>query len=334
MSILKFRLTTGDIFEFNYYGYSQYIEALEPEEDIIIDLFEPFTKEDFETAIPDYLKYVEFRKLIHLIETNYKLWQNLDHSLFLSKLTDLPSFNLDFPVLEWLIIKLSKEEKYFLKQIDDYTNKNKFLYESDKIPYDMDSIFLYFIDSSTFNYKFKNACLKSHFKVMDFLYQSGKVNLHFHDDMFFTLSCSINNYFSMRWLYYKSEGKINIHLDNQYIIKTACCIGNLEMVKWLFSLEPIESFDLNNISNNSFEMACSSGNLELVEYLYTQINPKLDVHRKEYLAFRIAIERKQLNIAQWILSNFPIEPGILETIKSEFSSYRLTPEFKTWLSSI
>jgi len=89
--ILKFRLQDGHIFEFKYSKYSEFIDNLEPEPGIIIDVLEPFTLEDFETAQIEYNKYVVFKEALEDIITTRKLW-------FKEELRELVKYDLNNPV--------------------------------------------------------------------------------------------------------------------------------------------------------------------------------------------------------------------------------------------
>jgi len=115
---LKFRLQDGHIFDFEYTKYSDFIDNLEPEPGIIIDVLEPFTLEDFEISRVKYQKYSVYREYLDYIETHPK-------SYSLEKLIELSKYDLNNPVLEWLMIRETSEDKEIKKVILEYLEKIK-----------------------------------------------------------------------------------------------------------------------------------------------------------------------------------------------------------------
>ncbi len=163
---LKFRLYNGVIFDFKYSKYSEFIDNLEPEPGVIIDVLEPFTLEDFETAQIEYNKYVFFKVSLEDIITMRKLWSK-------EELKELSKYDLDNPVLEWLMIRETREDK----EIKEKLSLDSFeIYQIKS-----DSIILYNLIKKSYlknQDKFINACREGHLEVAQWLWSLGG----FHKD--------------------------------------------------------------------------------------------------------------------------------------------------------
>ena len=216
---LKFRLQNGHIYDFEYSKYSEFIDNLEPESGVIIDVLEPFTLEDFETAQIEYNKYVIFKEALEDIIKNKKLWSK-------EELKEFSKYDLENPVLEWLMIKETRKDKEI---------KEKLSLDSLKIDQvDKDIIILYYLVDKTNQNKFCWACEKGHLKVAQWLYSLGGVNIHSEDEKAFRVACK-NGHLEVAQLLY-SLGGVNIHIMDESAFRLACKEGHLEIALWLYSL--------------------------------------------------------------------------------------------------
>ena len=198
---LKFRLQDGHIYDFEYSKYSDFIDNLEPEPGVIIDVLEPFTLEDFETAQIEYNKYVFFKESLEDIITMRKLWSK-------EELKELSKYDLNNLVLEWLMIRETREDK----EIKEKLSLDSFHIREIK----SDNIILYYIVDETNQIKFKWACYNGHLKSAQWLYSIGYVNIH--SGAFFW-ACIFGHLKVAQWLW--SLGgfhKKNINSTHQPII--------------------------------------------------------------------------------------------------------------------
>ena len=277
---LKFRLQNGHIYDFEYSKYSDFIDNLEPEPGVIIDVLEPFTLEDFETAQIEYNKYVVYKEALEDIITKRKLWSK-------EELRELSKYDLDNPVLEWLMIKNTREEKKI---------KEKLSLESFQIKnLDSDNIILYYLINKTNEYKFSWACKKVHLEVAQWLYSLGDVNIHIQYEDAFRWACSNGHLEVAQWLY--SLGEVNIHIMDEYAFKMACLNGHLEVAQWLYSLGGV-NIHINN--ELAFRLACYMGHLEVAQWLYSIGD--VNIHIKNEDAFRYTCYNGHLEVVQWIFS--------------------------------
>jgi len=247
--ILKFRLTDNNIFEFKYSKYSEFIDNLEPEPSVIIDVLEPFTLEDFETAYREYNKYVAFKEALEDIITIRKLWSK-------TELKELVKYDLNNPVLEWLMIRETRDDKEI---------KEKLSLDSFEIfQIKSDSIILYYLVNKTNEYKFINACQKGHLEVAQWLYSLGGVNIHIDDEYAFSWTCRMGHLEMAQWLY--TLGGVNIHIYNECPFRWACEKGHLEVAQWLYSLGGL---NIHIDNEYAFRWACGNGHLETAQWLWS-----------------------------------------------------------------
>ena len=258
---LKFRLQNGHIYDFEYSKYSEFIDNLEPESGVIIDVLEPFTFEDFKTAQIEYYKYLVFKEALEDNITTRKLWSK-------EKLKEFSKYELNNPVLEWLMIRDNREDK----EIKEILSLESFeLHQVDK-----DIIILYYLVDRTNQDKFIWACKKGHFEVAQWIYlicqipgQSsgeffGGINIQTRDDYVFRWTCVRGHIEVAQWLY--SLGGVNIHVCDEEAFRLACLRGHLEVAQWLYSLGGIDIYTQNEYA---FKYACSYGRLEVAKWLWS-----------------------------------------------------------------
>lgn len=117
---IKFQLVSGEIFDFPYYGYSDFIDHLDPTKTFILK--EKFTFQEFTEAHFNYLKFIRFKHFFRQYTRNILFKQLYDETLGL---------NLNNPVLIWLGIIPNKNEKEFIELINSSivstTNYNRFI---------------------------------------------------------------------------------------------------------------------------------------------------------------------------------------------------------------
>lgn len=336
---LKFKLLNGEIFEFNEYnGYSEFIDNLEPKENEIINVLESFITEDFEIAYIEYKKYVGFKDAIKQIINNGNVIKKEDF-------IELSRYELKNPILDWLMINDTTEEKEIKEMASLDSLKLKDI-EKDNILFyylfntnDMDKFrlscrkghikvakWLYNFDNEKRidihkdnDMSFSNACLEGHLDIAKWLYSLGGVNIHLKSEYIFKWSCGLGRLEVAKWLY--SHGGINIHIDSEYAFWAACGRGHLEVARWLYSLGDI------NIHNNpkpTFEFVCENGHLEVAQWLY-DIDPIMIMFLYGRNAFNVACLYGRLEIVKWLYSfgNFS---------KNEINSPYKT--IKDWVSTL
>jgi len=264
--ILNFRLTDNNIFEFKYSKYSEFIDNLEPEPDVIIDVLEPFTLEDFETAQIEYYKYVVFKEALEDIIKNKNLRSK-------EELKELSKYELNNPVLEWLMIMETRDEKEI---------KEKLSLKSFELEHiDKDNIILYSFINKSIQDKFNNTCRMGHLKSAQWLY-----NLHDENKV--------------------DDEKINIHWAGEEPFREACKNGHLEVAQWLYNFVYDESVEKLNFSwyEHPFREACRNGHFEMVQWLY---GIGIYALEPDYFTFRFVCNKGYFEIAKWLYTNFEID---------------------------
>jgi len=277
---LKFRLTDNNIFEFKYSKYSEFIDNLEPEPEVIIDVLEPFTLEEFETAQIEYNKYVVFKEALEDIIKNKNLWSK-------EELKELSKYELNNPVLEWLMIMETRDEKEIKEKLSLVSFKLSEI-KSDNI------ILYYFVDKINQD-KFNWACEKGHLEVAQWLYSLGDVNIHIKDDEVFRWACQNGNLEVAQWLY--SLGGVNIHFKDEEAFTWTCVYSHLKVAQWLYSLGGV---DIHIHNDKVFRWACEKGHLKVAQWLYTLGDVNIHIHNED--AFRWACFYGHLEVAQWLWS--------------------------------
>jgi len=290
--ILKFRLTDNNIFEFKYSKYSEFIDNLEPEPEVIIDVLEPFTLEDFETAYLEYNKYVVFKNALKDIITIRKLWSK-------EELKEMLKYDLNNPVLEWLMIRETRDDKEIKEtlSLDSLELKN----------IDKDDIILYYLVNKTNQIKFKCACFKNHLKMAQWLYSledTEKINIHLNNEEAFKLTCQYGHLEMAQWLYSLGDTeKINIYNNNEEAFKLTCRFGHLEIAQWLYSLKDTEKINIHHDNENAFKLSCKYGHLKMAQWLYSlEDSEKININIDKHYPFYISLNQGHLEVAQWLYS--------------------------------
>jgi len=246
---LKFRLTDNNIFEFKYSKYSEFIDNLEPEPEVIIDVLEPFTLEEFETAQIEYNKYVVFKEALEDIIKNKNLWSK-------EELKELSKYELNNPVLEWLMIMETRDEKEIKEKLSLVSFKLSEI-KSDNI------ILYYFVDKTNQD-KFNWACEKGHLEVAQWLYSLGDVNIHIFNEYPFRWACQKGHLEVAQWLY--SLGDVNIHINDEEAFICTCRNGHLEVAQWLYSLGNVNIHIYNGMA---LKLASKEFHLEVAQWLWS-----------------------------------------------------------------
>jgi ankyrin repeat protein len=320
---LKFRLQDGHLYEFKYSKYSDFIDNLEPESGVIIDVLEPFTLEDFETAQIEYNKYVVFKEALEDIIKNKKLW-------FRRELKEFSKYDLDNPVLEWLMIRDNREDKeikkilYYNYDDLDYLSFNEEL----KIK-KMDSIILYYLLNGNKQRKFNLACKNGHLKVAQWLYtyngiyEGDKINIHHYFETPFISACENGHLEVAQWLFSlgEKEEKIKIHIDEDRAFTWACANGHLEVAQWLYSLGGV---NIHARNDDAFCWSCKKGHLEVSQWLYSLGG--VNIHSADDFAFKWACYNSHLEVAQWLWSLGGFHKNDIKTTHQPINDWLATLE--------
>jgi hypothetical protein len=278
---IEFILRDGTHYVFkNYKGFSELLEALEPNPDELLEILEYFTLEEFEIAHHEYHKYLVFNEALEDIITKGKLWSK-------EELKEFSKYDLDNPVLEWLMIKETREEKEIKEKLslDSFGVKDL----------DSDNIILYCLVNKPNQDKFNNACKMGHLKVAQWLYSLGGVNIHINNENAFRWACKWVQLEVAQWLY--SLGGVNIHIMDEDAFRWACLRGYLNIAQWLYSLGDV-NIHIND--EEAFRLACIKGHLEVVQWLYSLGD--VDIHTRDDGAFKKACSYGKLKVAQWLWS--------------------------------
>jgi hypothetical protein len=264
MNIL-FRLTNGEIYNFeNYTKFSELIDNLEPDPSIPIDVLDPFTIDDFKKAHFNYLGYCDFKNALNDIKLKTKLWEFEEIKELSGKYTDLNN-----PVLEWLMVKETNEEKILREKIkNNYYPLNMREIEAEyRIILDCNQFFDYYFldcerpsydkrDYGEYDYKFYNALRVAswhgNLEIVKWFIGLGFVNKRDLGDVFVD-SCLHNRLENAKWFYdnlpfdsidfqcIKPETVISSEDDCpnliNYILSNCSSWHNLDILKWMYSLE-------------------------------------------------------------------------------------------------
>lgn len=187
---LKFRLTSGEIFEWrDYRGYLDLIENLDPENDAIIEIMEPFLMIDFEMSYLQYKRYMDFKDALDDIRTKRKFRTN-------EEMKYLTYYYLDSKLLKWLaIVRETPEEKEIIAEM----RERDLYYRMDIYKIKYDSVVLYYQSGVSKDGLFVAACRNGHIKTAKWL-------LTFENDIYdleigFFMACFYNHINIAKWIY-------------------------------------------------------------------------------------------------------------------------------------
>jgi len=306
---LKFKLITHEIFEWKYEGYLEYIENLEPENDIIIDIFDPFTLKDFECAYCKYKNIVRFKKNCENVKNGFE-----DFEIIHEKLREtFLSCNFSDPLLEFLKIENSKEIDYLSFVHNQDTDLTRKLVVEIDIYEDIIGCLLCDYIPQFGEFHFLYCCRKGLLDVAKFLYE--KFNLSRYLDPLLELPTETELLEQKYLKNYKIEYIKNINntfpmlfkLSYEDVVKS----GNKDFFNWIYE---ILSNEENDIVNRSFGIACSEGNLEFVKYLINKfpeikMNETLDISfdfGEYHTPFTLACYNGHIEIVKYLYEKIEI----------------------------
>jgi len=333
--IIQFNLLDKSTYNFNYFGYSEYIDILETTDPI--EILDPFTIEDLEKAYQEYLKFVNFKHALSDNKKKIKLWSK-------EELEELIKYNLENQFLKFLVINETLEEKRIkwklltdntfltgedlnLDIIDFYINDTNGLLEKMNLACLTNNInvskWLYSqllenlsLTTNTFNKIFADIiCKNGYLEMAKWLYSTGSVtNIHYlHENAFYN-ACSNNHLELAKWIY--SLETIDINIINDYIFRNVCKKQHLNILKWLYSLKPI---NIHSENDEAFITSCLNGNLEIAQWLYSL--DYINIHENEELIFRRCCFYGRLEIVQWLISLGDLNVSIKENMAFSNSCY-------------
>ena len=309
----RFLLITGEVYEFKgFNGYSRLLDSGSN----LYQVPDTFTLEDIETAQKEFNKYVGLKEALEDIVKNRKLWSK-------EELVEFCKYNLDSPVLEWLEVKETPEEKelreFIMLDSEEYYEYSE--EEDEKVKkLKTDSIILNYIIPDKLESSFIFACKNGFTKVAKWLYMVHNpldFNTTISDipllRLSFYLACS-NGYLELaQWIYeiskpfeilipgYLRPERIITKYELKQSMSFSCIKGQLGVVQWLYSLiQPIEQHVLQLLFDDSIENL----HLELAQWIYSICDFKLTCRACHI--YSEACERGQLELAEWVKSNFCI----------------------------
>lgn len=111
---------------------------------------------------------------------------------------------------------------------------------------------------------------------------------------YYCLACKYNYPYVAKYILNKYS--IDVHFHNDYPFRLSCIGGNLKLVEWHYSL--IENKKNLYISEWGFSWACEHGRLEIAQYLYSLNEINIRIHN-DY-AFRYSCKNRHSNIIKWL----------------------------------
>jgi len=289
---IQFQLVNGEIYTFeNYSNYSELIENLEPDLNIPIEILEPFTIEEFKIANLNYISYISFKNAILDIKSKRKLWN-------LEELTDLSSkYDLDNPVLNWLMVKETYEEKKLKENIKKSYYPLK-INEFNKLDLEVDNFFdYYFIDCEKPDY------IKRDFGIYNYNYYNG-----------LRLSCCYANLEIVKW--FLSLEFVN-RKDLGEIFIDSCIYNRVNRAKWFYENLPFDNIDYKCIHHGSLlskeedleqfinyilSICCSWHSFDTLKWLYS-IDEFYNILKKNVNKLLINTLNKSIGeISDWFIT--------------------------------
>jgi len=192
---------------------------------------------------------VVFKDALEDIITIRKLWSKV-------KLKELSKYDLNNPVLEWLMIRDIRGDK----EIKEILSLSSY----DIIKIKSDNIILYYLSERTNEDKFVWTCQMGHIKVAQWLYSLGDVDIHNNKDFAFCSACWNNHLEVAQWLYFL--GGIDIHFDYELPFRLTNQRGHLKLAQWIYSLGGI---NIHIVNQFAFRWACKNNHLETAQWLWS-----------------------------------------------------------------
>jgi hypothetical protein len=315
---LKFKLIDNQIFDFRgYTKYSEYIENLEREPEVIINVLEPFTIEQFETAHLEYQKYVVFKEVIEDIKSNRKLWSK-------EELIEFSKYNLNNSILEWLKISETTEDKEIKDFIEDIQEVLEFI-SLKNMEILKDNIILYYLLNDVNQLKFNFACNKNHLQVAQWFYTHFKQDFTSKDEIkaideikegdeikeeIINKDDEDDNDSDYSYLVDDNDDdlislgdRIDIHFRNDKIFLNCSYYGSLDVMKWLYEIsQETGGINIHMMDDLPFSDACEEGHFEMARWLYdiSKSSTLININSNNYRAFRMSCISGKLEIAQWL----------------------------------
>jgi hypothetical protein len=123
-------------------------------------------------------------------------------------------------------------------------------------------------------------------------------------------SCKNGQLEITRWILDIYPEISNNNLNNENLFRTSCEKGYLEFAKWLLEKYPAINIyasveDSFQNKYNAFTESCKNGHLEMTIFLHNlDCNKIFDEYKN--IAFFNCCENGKLEVAQWLLSNYPL----------------------------
>jgi hypothetical protein len=238
--------------------------------------------------------------------------------IYLPKITE---YNYNYSFKDYIIDLISKTkkkvtEKEYAKYIKDQfatvcqdgiLSEAKYLYKK----YDLDIHFDIHFDNDCL---FRFACYRNDFKMAEWLYSLGGVNIHAVDEYAFKYTVFNHDLRMAKWIYDlgindSNAGKINININNDSIFQNLCKYSTLENAKWLYSLgiESGSKININANDDNAFVSACNNifNNYNIAIWLYElglETGSVINLSAQDNDAFRYCFTKKNYEFAKWLYS--------------------------------
>jgi hypothetical protein len=144
-------------------------------------------------------------------------------------------------------------------------------------------------------------------------------------DEAFILACSNGFLEVAEWLATNQLASYVNKIDNslvQLAFNGAIKNNHTDIILWLLSLNRF--IDVHMYDELAFRLACETGNLDLARHYYYNYSP-IDVTIKDHIAFTSACKRKHNDVAEW-LTSVNIEYYV-EIVNGQIMNYRINNEF-------
>jgi len=355
LKVIKLRLRSLELVEFVYEGFSEYIEALEPETNSILEIFDyRITLEILEEGIKEYKKFVKFKGYINKIKSEHVLWLNRMekykigiYCLTYEDFRKVSDFNLENPLISLLALSINNYEKDFIEKLNNPTIDGIELPNNES----GDNLLLYYLQTENINDLFTLACYNGHLETAKFLI---KIDAVINVERALSVSCKINQFEIVKWIY-----KLDLINDEQRSsgLYSALKYKHLKIARWLLlenkelliykplekkilitelskngileTIELIDEFDKEIDYNHYFPIACKNNkNLELIKWI---ANKGLTIETIK-TGFMISCLSNNLEIGKWLI-NYNFSKNFKEEVYQQCINYNLL-EMTKWLSTL